>query len=83
MSLLPSQHEKRSMTTIKRLTTLQNNIIKYMMELSKDELYQDVTVIGQNGLLKSNTFLLATIFPVFKTLFTSSAQNDEPIVISD
>jgi len=53
-----------------------------MMELSKDELYQDVTVIGQNGLLKSNSFLLATVFPVFKTLFTSSAQNDEPIVIS-
>ena len=60
----------------------QEILINEIIQLSNEEKYQDMTIICQNGTFKSNSFLLAAIFPVFKTLFTSSAQNDEPIVIS-
>ena len=60
----------------------QELLIDEIVHLSQEKKYQDVKIICGNGTLVSNSFLLAAIFPIFRTVFSSSAQNDEPTVIS-
>ena len=44
--------------------------------------YQDTTILCKNGPFKSNSFLLSTIFPIFRTVLNPIIQTDEALVIS-
>ena len=79
MSLSASQPEERSI--IKRMTTLQNQIVDYILALSKDELYQDATIICQNGTFQCNSLAIATIFPVLRNVLASSPESNSELVI--
>ena len=81
MSLSASQPEERSNSIIKRMTTLQNQIVDYILALSKDELYQDATIVCQNGTFQSNSLALATIFPVLRNVLASSPESNSDLVI--
>ena len=60
----------------------QEVLINEIVQLSHEEKYQDVTIIGQNGKLKTNSFLLASIFPIFRTILNSTAGIEDHTVIS-
>ena len=81
MSLSASQPEERSNSIIKRMTTLQNQIVDYILVLSKDEVYQDATIVCQNGTFQSNSLALATIFPVLRNVLASSPESNSEVVI--
>ena len=40
-------------------------IVLKVLDLSQTRCHQDVTIVCSNGTVKSNSFLLASIFPVF------------------
>ena len=82
MTMSSSLPEERAKVTIKRLTNLQYNIIEDILDLSKDKLYQDVSIICQNGTFQSNSFTLAAMFPVLKVVLASFAESDSDLVIS-
>ena len=82
MTMSSSILEERSKVTIKRITNLQDNIIEDILDLSKDELYQDVSIICQNGTFQSNSFTLAAMFPVLRVVLASFAESDSDLVIS-
>ena len=60
----------------------QNYVLDEILKFSKDKNYQDATILCKNGLFHSNSFLLATIFPILKTVLNSMMHIDEPLVIS-
>ena len=68
--------------TIRRVTSLQRTLIEDVLALSKDEQYQDVTIICQKGTIQSNSVLLAAIFPMFREVLASFNESDSDLVIS-
>ena len=62
----------------------QNYVFSEILKFSKDKKYQDAVILCKNGTFHSNSFLLASIFPIFKTVMNStiSIQTDETQVIS-
>ena len=58
-----------------------DTIILNILSLSGEPKYQDVQIICKNGVVKTNSFLLASIFPLFKDLL-KSANYESPFVIS-
>jgi len=60
----------------------ENEIIDDILVLSQNDHYQDVTIICQNGRVKSNSFLLTAIFPVFRDILPSLVESDSDLVIS-
>ena len=60
----------------------QKYVVDGIINCLQEEKYQDVTVICQNGTFQSNSLILASIFPVMKTLLSSVHHEDEPLVIS-
>ena len=79
MSLSASQPEERSI--IKRMTTLQNQIVDYILALSKDEIHQDATIVCQNGAFQCNSLAIATIFPVLRNVLASFPEYNSALVI--
>ena len=60
----------------------ENEIIDDILVLSQNDNYQDVTIICENGRVKSNSFLLTAIFPVFRDILPSLVESDSDLVIS-
>ena len=60
----------------------EKEIIDDILVLSQNDHYQDVTIICQNGRIKSNSFLLTAIFPVFRDILPSLVESDSDLVIS-
>ena len=53
-----------------------------IINLSKEEKYQNVTIFCQNGSVRANSLLLCAIFPVMKNIFSSIIDNNEHFMIS-
>ena len=58
-----------------------NYIIEDVIKLSNESHYQDVNIICHNGNFRSNSFLLATLFPMFRKILNTSIQDDDLYVI--
>ena len=68
--------------TMKRLHSLERKFIYEILQLSKEEHNEDTTIICNNGTFKSNSLVLAAIFPVFRNVLDSLVHIDEPPLIS-
>ena len=55
--------------------------LEEIMKLSMEGRWNDVTIICQDGKIQSNSFLLASLFPVFRDIF-SYFESEEDIFIS-
>ena len=60
----------------------QNYLVEDIFNLSKESQYQDVTIICHNGTFQFNSFLLATLFPIFREILNTSMQYDDSYIIS-
>ena len=80
LTMLPPLSENKAKVTLRSLTS---DIIEDVLDLSKEELHQDVTIICQNGaFFRTNILLLASIFPIFRDVLASFAESDSDLVIS-
>ena len=61
--------------------TVSEDLILRMLSLSQEPNYQDVQILCENGVFETNSFVLASIFPLFKDLL-KTANHEEPFVIS-
>ena len=55
-------------------------IVDDILKLSKEPQYQDVTIICHKGSFQSNSFLMASLFPIFRDILKTSDQFDESCV---
>ena len=60
----------------------QQFIVDDIISFSREDRYQDLTIICQNGTFQSNSLVLAAMFPVMKSLLSSGHQEDEHLIIS-
>ena len=58
------------------------NLVHEVLKLSDSSLYQDVTLLCSDGKLKMSSFLLATVFPVFRDVLVKVSHFEEEVVIS-
>ena len=56
-------------------------ILLEVVDLSQTRCHQDVTIICSNGTVYSNSFLLASLFPVVKRALETTIQYQDPVVI--
>ena len=54
----------------------QQFIVDDIISFSREDKYQDLTIICQNGTFQSNSLVLAAMFPVMKSLLSSGHQED-------
>ena len=56
-------------------------IVLEVLDLSQTRCHQDVTIVCSNGTVKSNSFLLASIFPVFGRALETTIKCQDPLLI--
>ena len=56
-------------------------ILLEVLDLSQTRCHQDVTIVCSNGTVNSNSFLLASIFPVFRRALETTIQCQDPWLI--
>ena len=65
----------------RRLCNSVGDVVLEVIKMSvTDYKHQDVTIICQNGVLKSNSFLLSSVFPIFEEALKHHVQDEEAIV---
>ena len=60
-------------------------IVSEVLDVSQTVCHQNVTIICSNGTFKSNSFVLASVFPIFRDILDTPVQVDDPahILIPD
>ena len=56
-------------------------IVLKVLDLSRTRCHQDVTIVCSNGTVNSNSFLLASIFPVVRRALETTIQYQDPVLI--
>ena len=62
-------------------TYFKDLIVLEVLDLSQIRCHQDVTIVCSNGTVHSNSFLLASIFPVVRRALETTIQNQDPVLI--
>ena len=62
-------------------TYFKDLIVLEVLDLSQIRCHQDVTIVCSNGTVHSNSFLLASIFPVVRRALETTIQYQDPVVI--
>ena len=57
------------------------DMIHDLLLLSQNECSKDVSIICHNGVFRTNSFVLASVFPIFRIVQDSSFQQDDDTVI--
>ena len=60
-------------------------IVSEVLDVSQTVCHQNMTIICSNGTFKSNSFVLASVFPIFRDILDTPVQVDDPahILIPD
>ena len=56
-----------------------HEIVHDLLLLSQSESYRDVSIICRNGTFRTNSFILASVFPLVRITLDSSLETDEEI----
>ena len=62
-------------------TYFKDLIVLEVLDLSQIRCHQDVTIVCSNGTVHSNSFLLASIFPVVRGALETTIEYQEPVLI--
>ena len=53
-------------------------IVSEVLDVSQTVCHRNVTIICSNGTFKSNSFVLASVFPIFRDILDTPVQVDDP-----
>ena len=64
------------------MTNFSNSlVVNQVLALSKTGCHDNMTIVGSNGTVASNSFVLASVFPVVRDILETHVQFDDRMVI--
>ena len=77
------KQEDENSTNLRCMKDLQSKIVEDVLILSNNEYYQNVQIICKNGIIHSNSFVLAAIFPKFENILRDEDEQLQVVVIPE
>ena len=71
-----------NLSDMTRPATFQHQFVGEVVSLASEECHQDVTLLCQDGQVRANSFLLATVFPLVRRALMTVSHLEEDMVIS-